>query len=212
MLKAQEHRIQDKLDRIDKNNELRVKAQSEHFNRALRALKDVAKERHVLYIQDVKTICENVNLKLQELRDDMAKEIKILTRNYSTLHTKVDTIDDAVTEAMEQYTSLVPKFKKKFDVNAINFGNIAKLLGELKDLMSKSGSSSSSLFTPECLTQKFSFLELTIHNELAPLVKLLPLMPTGAPPVVTRVKGGEERNVSIGKSEGGSGKQVKMRR
>ncbi|CAI9262248.1 unnamed protein product [Lactuca saligna] len=35
MLQAQEHRIQDKIDQIDKNNELRVKAQSENFNGAL---------------------------------------------------------------------------------------------------------------------------------------------------------------------------------
>ncbi|CAI9266780.1 unnamed protein product [Lactuca saligna] len=62
MLKAQEHCIQDKLDQIYKNNELRDKSKFESFNGALRALKDVAKERHVMYVQDVKTIRENVNL------------------------------------------------------------------------------------------------------------------------------------------------------
>ena len=129
MLKAQEHRIQDKLDRIDKNNELRVKAQSEHFNRALRALKDVAKERHVLYIQDVKTICENVNLKLHELNNDMVKEITVLTHNYSTLHMKVDIIADVVTQSIEWYNSFVPKFEKNAENDATSFGNICEVVG-----------------------------------------------------------------------------------
>ncbi|CAI9279239.1 unnamed protein product [Lactuca saligna] len=126
MLKAHEHHLQESLDRIQKNNELRVKAQSENLNGDLRALKDVVKERYVLYVQDVKTIREDVNLKLQELRQDMAKEISILTHNYSTIHMKVDIIADVVTKAIEWYNSFTPKFEKKVEVDATNFGDMAK--------------------------------------------------------------------------------------
>ncbi|CAI9303240.1 unnamed protein product [Lactuca saligna] len=56
MLKSYEHHLQESLDRIDKNNELRVKVEYENFNGAIRALKDAAKEQHVLYVQDFKAI------------------------------------------------------------------------------------------------------------------------------------------------------------
>ncbi|CAI9263344.1 unnamed protein product [Lactuca saligna] len=54
MLKAQEHRLQNKLDQMNKCNKLRVKAQSDSFNGELKELKAVAKERHALFVQDVK--------------------------------------------------------------------------------------------------------------------------------------------------------------
>ena len=54
-----------------RNNEIRVKAQSSTFNSNLLDLKVVAKERHVLFIQDVKKVREDVNFKLQELKEDM---------------------------------------------------------------------------------------------------------------------------------------------
>ncbi|CAI9281857.1 unnamed protein product [Lactuca saligna] len=128
MLKAQEHQIQDNIDQIDKNIELRIKDQSKTFNGALRALKDDMKETHLLYVQDVKTIHENVDLKIQELRDDMKKEIIVLTHNYSNLHTKVDIIFDAITKAIAWYNSLIPKFEKKVEVDVASFCDIAKLL------------------------------------------------------------------------------------
>lgn len=38
----------------------------------LKAIKDAARERHVLFIQDVKKVREVVNHKIQELREDLA--------------------------------------------------------------------------------------------------------------------------------------------
>lgn len=55
------------LDQLDKNNELRVKSQSYSFNHALKELKAIAKKRHVLFVQHVKKVHEDVNLKTQEL-------------------------------------------------------------------------------------------------------------------------------------------------
>ncbi|CAI9296673.1 unnamed protein product [Lactuca saligna] len=37
----------------------------------------VAKERHVLFVQDVKKVREDVNFKLQELREDMEKKYRL---------------------------------------------------------------------------------------------------------------------------------------
>lgn len=195
MLRAQELRLQSKLDHVDKNNELRVKAQSVTFNGGLKELKAVAREHHVLFIQDVKTIREDVNRKIEELQSGMEKEIKDLTHNYCSILTKVDIIIGAVTKIAECYNSMLPKIDAKYEIDLKNFGKIDSLLVELKEMVSNP--SSSYLFTPEFLTQKFRLLESTIHLELAPLSKLLNLLRTDAPPVATGVQGGERKNVVL---------------
>ncbi|CAI9263343.1 unnamed protein product [Lactuca saligna] len=138
----------------------------------------------------------------------MAKEVVELNHNYYSLRTKVDIIVDAVTKVIECYTSLAPKIEKKAEVDVQAFEKMDKLLTDLKDLVSKS--SSSSLLTPEFLTQKFRLLESSIHNELAPIAKLANLMPTDAPPVSTEVQEGERKSVGMSsrtvKGEGASGK------
>lgn len=53
MLKAQEFRLKDELERTERNNEKCVKAQSSSFNHELKELKAVAKEKHILYVQAV---------------------------------------------------------------------------------------------------------------------------------------------------------------
>lgn len=153
MLKDQELHLQHKLDVMDKNNELRVMAQSETLNGKLVELKAVAKERHVLFVQDLKTVREDVNRKLEELKVDMAKEIHELSTNYSSLLSKVDIVAGAVTKIVECYQTLVPKIEDKVVGDATSFGNLDVMLGELKELVLKSGSSS--LLTPKILTQKF---------------------------------------------------------
>lgn len=47
MLKAQELRMKTMLDQMDKNNELRVKFQSDSFNHDVKDIRVVAKERHL---------------------------------------------------------------------------------------------------------------------------------------------------------------------
>ena len=56
MLKGAEKRIMEKVDQSDKNNELRIKAQGSNFSSVVQDLKTVAKERHVLFVQDVKKV------------------------------------------------------------------------------------------------------------------------------------------------------------
>lgn len=91
-------------------------------------MKFVARERHVLFVNDVKTVRENVNLKNEELREEMAKKIVALNHNYSSLHTKIDIIVFAVTKFVEWYNSLLPKVDKMATDEIISFGNIEKVL------------------------------------------------------------------------------------
>lgn len=149
MLKAQELRLRKELELMDRNNENRVKAQSSSFNLELKELKFVEKEKHILYIQYVKKVREDVNLKLEELRVDMEKEVAAISHDYSTLHIKVDIIADVVMNVVKWYQSLLPKVEKKAEIDAQSFGKVEELLNNIKDLVSKTGSSSSSVITPE---------------------------------------------------------------
>ncbi|CAI9300099.1 unnamed protein product [Lactuca saligna] len=143
-------------------------------------------------------LCENLNLKIEELGEDMAKEISALDNNYSSLHKKVDIIADTITKVLEWYNSLLSNVEKMAEDEVKSFGNIDKVLTELKGLVLKSGFVSSLLISPKLLSEKFKLLELTIQKELAQLTKLINLMPTSALPVHTGVKAEEKGGVGIG--------------
>ena len=86
-----------KLDSMDKCNELRVNSASSTFNDELKDLKKIAKEHHVVFVQDVKTVRENVNHKIEELKVDVSKELREFDNKYSSPLEKVDIIADVVT-------------------------------------------------------------------------------------------------------------------
>ena len=97
---------------MDRNNEKRVKAPSSTFNSNLLELKAIARERHILLVQDVKKVREYVNFKLQELREDMGREIAILQQDYSSINQKVDLIAYVVTKFVKLYEALHPKVEQ----------------------------------------------------------------------------------------------------
>ncbi|CAI9303071.1 unnamed protein product [Lactuca saligna] len=87
------------------------------------------------------------------------------------------------------YESLLPKVAIKVDETDTNFGNIDNLLVELKGLVLKSSFFSSSIITAELISKKFKLLESIIQHELAPVAKLIQMMPTDAPLVSIGVQG-----------------------
>ncbi|CAI9263591.1 unnamed protein product [Lactuca saligna] len=109
MLKDSKSRILEKVDLCDQNNELRVNSQKSTFEGDLKALKMATKERHVLFIQDVKKVHEDVNFKIQELRQNMDKEIACVRTKYASLIQKVEIICDVVTKFAKLYESLSPQ-------------------------------------------------------------------------------------------------------
>ncbi|CAI9289793.1 unnamed protein product [Lactuca saligna] len=82
---------------VSKMSELRINSFNSKHVGAVKELTNVQKERHTLFVMDVKKVREDVNLKLQELRDDMVREVTVVQNDYATLHKKVDIICDAVT-------------------------------------------------------------------------------------------------------------------
>lgn len=115
VLTAQELHLKNMMDQMDKNNELQIKSQTDPFNHVVKELKSVAKEWYILFIQDVKKVCEDVNLKIEELRSELVKEVAALDKNYPSLQTKVDIIVDAMTNVVKWYNSLIPKFDSKVE-------------------------------------------------------------------------------------------------
>ncbi|CAI9287686.1 unnamed protein product [Lactuca saligna] len=94
----------------------------------------------------------------------------------------------AVTKVVERHQSLISKNEEKESEDVLNFEKIGFLLGELKEIVSKSTTASG--LTLEFLTQKFNSLEASITKPVAPLSKFANILPTGAPLVVTGVQGG----------------------
>ena len=101
----------------------------------------------------MKKVREDVNFKLQELREDMSKEIASVQQDYSSLHQKVDIICDAVTKYVKMYESLSPQITQLSTSDSQSFVEVITLLKELKEFVVKPVSSS--IITSKFLSQKF---------------------------------------------------------
>ncbi|CAI9280545.1 unnamed protein product [Lactuca saligna] len=111
----------------------------------------MVKEDIFLYVETTKQAREDVNLKLEELRVDMAKEVDAISHDFSTLHTKVDIIAAVMTNVVKWYQSLLPKVNKIAELNTQSFSKVEDSLINHKDLVLKIGSSSSQI-TPHSLS------------------------------------------------------------
>ncbi|CAI9263005.1 unnamed protein product [Lactuca saligna] len=71
MIRDAEGRLLEKVDSIDQLNDLCTTSQHQDFLHEVKYLKLITKERHVLFVQEVKKVREDVNLQIHELREDM---------------------------------------------------------------------------------------------------------------------------------------------
>ncbi|CAI9273156.1 unnamed protein product [Lactuca saligna] len=154
MIKDSESRLMEKIDLCDHSNEMRVNAQ----------------KIELLFIQDVKKVREDVNYKLQELRQDMEKEIPNVRTEFASLNQKVDIICDAVTNFTKLYESLSPQIAQLSTTENKNLMKVFMLLKELKTL--SSAPASSSLLSYEDLIKKFSQFKALLLQQLAPLSRI----------------------------------------
>ncbi|KAL7607644.1 hypothetical protein Lser_V15G16187 [Lactuca serriola] len=185
MIKGAEKRILEKVDQSDKNNELRVQTQGNNFTTTLKDLKAANKERHLLFIQDVKKVREDVNFKIQELKSDIEKDLQAVNTRQEDLHKQV-------VEILSQIHKLnnIPVAADQNVATMEKFDILIKLVTELKSAVSQS--STSQIITPEFLSLKINTLEQAIQKALAPISNFSSLLPKGAPPVFTGVQGGEK--------------------
>ncbi|CAI9287720.1 unnamed protein product [Lactuca saligna] len=83
----------------------------------------------------------------QELRDDMAKDIEVVQKDYASLN---HTIVDVLKIFVKLYKAMSPQLSQLSTQQMNNLTKITSQLTELKGLLMKS--SSSSLITPEFLS------------------------------------------------------------
>lgn len=121
MLKAQELQLKEMMDRIDKNNKMCVKLQSESFNHEVKDMREISKERHIFFGEAVKKVREDVNFKIEEIRQEMKKEVVNVYQNYSTLHNKMYIVVDAVKKIAKFTSTLFIKVDLKSNNNSKEF-------------------------------------------------------------------------------------------
>lgn len=167
MLKAQEFRLRTIMGHIETKHEERLKRQSDSYNHDVKSLKAIAKERHILFIEVVKKVKEDVNFKIEEICQYMTKEVANLDLNYSNLHTKVDIIVDVVMKVVEYYNSLHTKVGTKSETDSKGFVKLEELLGGLKESFSTLKVSPLSSISQESLSKLFYSFEYSLKDQLA---------------------------------------------
>ncbi|CAI9280861.1 unnamed protein product [Lactuca saligna] len=137
MIKYSESRLLEKIDICDHSNEMRVNSQKSTFEGDLKELKLVAKEYHVLFVQDVKKVRKDVNFKPQELRQDVEKEIAVVHTKFASLQQKVDIICDAFIKFSKLYESLSAQIAQLSTTENKNFYEVFTLLALSSPLSSE---------------------------------------------------------------------------
>ncbi|CAI9286170.1 unnamed protein product [Lactuca saligna] len=158
LLKSQEHRLIKIMEKIETKHEEHLKHHADSFQYEGKELRVVAKEIHILFLEEVKKVKDDVNIKVEVIQIVMSKEIVKLSQNYSDLHTKVDVIVGAVMKEREYFTSFSTWVDTKHDSDSNMFAKMEELLGSVKESFSKLNVSLSSSVSQESLSKMFSFL------------------------------------------------------
>ncbi|CAI9290567.1 unnamed protein product [Lactuca saligna] len=112
---------------------------------------------------------EDVNLKLEEICFQMPKEVVNRDHSYSTLNTIVDIVVAVVTKVVEFHDSPHTKIVAKSEFDSKSFAKLEELVGSLKELFLKLGSSLQSSISQESLSKIFSSLDSSLKANLDPL-------------------------------------------
>ncbi|CAH1432790.1 unnamed protein product [Lactuca virosa] len=89
LMKAQENRFRNLIEGIEQKQAEKLVFHSKCYDYEIQKLRDVAKERHELFIEQVTTMKESVDLKIVELKSELSKEVQKMEQNYTSVHGKV---------------------------------------------------------------------------------------------------------------------------
>ncbi|CAI9261907.1 unnamed protein product [Lactuca saligna] len=109
LIRDSESRILEKTDQNDSSTENRINSLRSDFLKEVKDLKTVTKERHVLFVQEVKKVREDVNMQIRELRETMTKEVQHIQQGYESAHQKIDIICDAVVQCVQMFEQINPQ-------------------------------------------------------------------------------------------------------
>lgn len=94
------------MEHIEQKHEECLKLYVENFQYDVTKLRGIAKERRVLFIEQVKKVEESI-------KSEMSKEVEKVEHNYSSLHSKVDIIANTIKKLVEYYTLFSTKLDAK---------------------------------------------------------------------------------------------------
>ncbi|CAI9263245.1 unnamed protein product [Lactuca saligna] len=193
MLKTHENRLKLDMEKIERQHEDRLKLHARNFEYEVQKLRSVAKECHILFVEEIKKVQEFVNAKVEYLKSEMLKEISKIEQSHSSLEGNIDIVVEAIKKLVEYYTSFASKSDVKTDSDSNVLDKLAEFLGSLKESLLKIATSHCISVSQDSLSQMFSSFETIIKDKLAPLLKLVNLMPTNSPTVKMVVQGGEKK-------------------
>ncbi|CAI9277704.1 unnamed protein product [Lactuca saligna] len=174
LIRDSESRILEKTDQNDSSTENRINSLRSDFLKEVKDLKIVTKERHVLFVQEVKKVREDVNMQIRELRETMTKEVQHIQQGYESAHQKIDIICDAVVQCVQMFEQVNPQMISFSATEEQHVGELVKLLKELQEISLKV---SSPIISQEFLSQKFIHFESILQKHLAPLLRISSLLP-----------------------------------
>lgn len=183
LLKSHKHRLKLAMELIEMKNEERLKLHVENFQQEVTMLCDVAKERHILFVEEVKDVEEFVKLKVVELKYEMSKVVAKLELNYQNLHSKMDVIVDAIKKLVEYNSLFSTTLEAKTTSDQKVFYKLEEFQGSLKESLSKLDLSQQSTVSQDSISKMNDSLESNLKVELGPLLQLVNLMPINVPPV-----------------------------
>ncbi|CAI9288672.1 unnamed protein product [Lactuca saligna] len=152
---------------------------SKSYDYEIQKLRDVAKERHELFVKQVTTMKESVDLRIVELKSELLKEVQKMEQNYILLYGKVDVITTAITKLVEFNSEYTNKLEAKSEKDTQMFEKMEEFLSSIKESLSKSN----------------------IKSEIAPILDLVLCLPTNAPHAMQVSHGGEKRIGGVGSSK-----------
>ncbi|CAH1421301.1 unnamed protein product [Lactuca virosa] len=96
LLKSRENCFRSLVESLEQKQVERLVVHSKSFDYEIQKLCDVAKERHDIFIEQITKMKDLVDLKVVELKSEMAKEVEKMEKNYTLLHSKVDVVATAI--------------------------------------------------------------------------------------------------------------------
>ncbi|CAI9285759.1 unnamed protein product [Lactuca saligna] len=155
------------------------------------------KEHHELFVEQVKTMKEFVDLKMAALKSEMDIEAEKIEKIYSIIHGKVDVI----VKHVEYNTSYLTRLHAKTEKNSQVSEKLEEFLSSIKESISKASLSNQSSVSQESFSQLISSIETHLKVKLAPILELVHVLPTNVPPAKQVSQGGEKGCIGIGSSE-----------
>ncbi|CAI9290566.1 unnamed protein product [Lactuca saligna] len=168
-----ESRLRSVVENVKKEQVERMKAHADNFENKIKKLHEVEKECHALFVEQVKTMNESLDLKVTELKTEMAKEAEKIGKSYSILYGKVDVVVNAIAKLVAYNTGYSTKRDVKTETDSKVFAKLREFSSSIKESISKVGLLNQYSVIDETITQMIFSIEANLKKELAPIFELI---------------------------------------